>query len=555
MNLGDILIQRGKITPDQLSQAVASKKEPAERLEKILVRLGFVDEREVLEVLGQQLHFPVVDLSKANVDVETLKQMPTKLVHRRKLIPLEKTNGKLRVATCDPFDLYGFDELRMITNLDVTPVLAAESEINAVIKKYFGVGGDTISQLVDDDSISVVSDVNEEAGDLAEMAQDASVVKLVNDLLLEAINERASDIHIEPYEHDLHVRYRIDGVLQNANVPPQIRRFQAAIISRIKILSNLNIAEKRLPQDGSFKIKAHGREIDLRISVIPMAFGEGVVMRILDKQAILLSLDDLGFMPETLKVFEEVINMPHGILLVTGPTGSGKTTTLYAALNKIVTDEIKVLTVEDPVEYHLDGVNQVGVNLKAGLTFARGMRSFLRHDPDVIMVGEIRDLETAETAIQASLTGHLVLSTLHTNDACSAATRLLDMGVEPFLVASSLEAVLAQRLIRCICKKCKEEYTPKSTEVPPDFNWKGEKFFRGKGCRDCRNTGFSGRKGIFELLVLDDDLKELIVQRASTGKLLNAARNKGLVLLRDDGFRKVRAGITTIEEVVRATKG
>jgi len=554
VSLGDTLVQRGKITSDQLATAMQAKRDPTERLDRILVRLGYLAERDVLEVLGEQLHFPVVDLAKATIDVETLKQMPAKLVHRRKLIPLEKTNGKIRVATCDPFDLYGFDELRMITGLDVAPVLAAETEINNVIKKYFGVGGDTISQLVDDDGIEVVSEVNEDAADLAELAQDASVVRLVNDLLLEAINERASDIHIEPYENELKIRYRIDGVLQNTNVPVQIRRFQAAIISRIKILSNLNIAEKRLPQDGSFKIKVHGREIDIRVSIIPMVFGEGVVMRILDKQAVLLSLSDIGFAADMLKVFEAVINQPHGILLVTGPTGSGKTTTLYAALNKIVSDEIKILTVEDPVEYHLGGINQVGVNLKAGLTFARGMRSFLRHDPDVIMVGEIRDLETAETAIQASLTGHLVLSTLHTNDAASATTRLLDMGVEPFLVASSLEAVLAQRLIRCICRKCKEEYTPKPSEVPPDFNWKGERLSRGKGCRECRNTGFAGRKGIFELLALDDDLRELILQRSSTNKLLNAARAKGLILLREDGFNKVRAGLTTIDEVVRATK-
>ncbi len=554
MTLSEILIERKKITPDQLQQALDARRDPTERLDRILVRLGFVDERDVLAILGEQLSFPVVDLTRAQIDVETLRQMPAKLVHRRKLIPLEKTNGKIRVATCDPFDLYGFDELRMLTGLDVMPVLAAESEINAVIKKYFGVGGDTISQLVDDDTVEVVSEVNEDARDLAEMAQDASVVKLVNDILLEAINERASDVHIEPYENDLKIRYRIDGVLQNTNVPPQIRRFQAAIISRIKILSNLNIAEKRVPQDGSFKIKVHGREIDIRVSIIPMVFGEGVVLRILDKQSILLSLNDLGFMPEMQVQFEQVINMPHGILLVTGPTGSGKTTTLYASLNKIVSDEIKVLTVEDPVEYHLGGINQVSVNLKAGLTFARGMRSFLRHDPDVIMVGEIRDLETAETAIQASLTGHLVLSTLHTNDAASATTRLLDMGVEPFLVASSLEAILAQRLVRVICTKCKEQYTPKASEIPPDFNWKGEPLWRGRGCRDCRNTGFSGRKGIFEFLVLEDEVRELVMQRASSSKVLACGRKHGLVLLRDDGFRKVRAGITTIDEVVRATK-
>jgi len=343
-------------------------------------------------------------------------------------------------------------------------------------------------------------------------------------------------------------------VLQNTNVPPQIQRFQAAIISRIKILSNLNIAEKRLPQDGSFKIKVHGREIDIRVSIIPMVFGEGVVMRILDRQAVLLSLEDLGMNPDTLGIFADVISQPHGILLVTGPTGSGKTTTLYAALSRIVSDTIKVLTVEDPVEYHLYGVNQTSVNLKAGYTFARGMRSFLRHDPDVIMVGEIRDLETAETAVQASLTGHLVFSTLHTNDAASATTRLLDMGVEPFLVASSVEAIMAQRLVRTICKHCKEPFKPDRKKLPPDFDPGDGPLFSGRGCRECRNTGFAGRKGIFELMRMDDDVRDLVIQRSSAQKVLATAKKNGLILLREDGWRKVRAGITTVEEVVQATK-
>lgn len=556
MNLGDILIQRNSITQEQL-KAANEQCGPTDRLDRVLVRLGYCSETHVLEALGELYHFDVVDLtgSSVPVNVELLRKMPSKLVHRAKLIPLDRVNGSLRVATPDPFQIYAFDELRMLCGLEVKPVLAKESEINEIIKKHFGVGGDTVSQLVDEDGLEVVSDVGESAGDLAQMAQDASVIKLVNEILLEAINERASDVHIEPYEHDLKIRYRVDGVLRNTNVPPQIRQLQAAIISRIKILSNLNIAERRVPQDGSFKIKVHGREIDLRVSIIPMVFGEGVVMRILDKQAILLSLEDLGFDPDMLKIFEHIIRQPHGIMLVTGPTGSGKTTTLYAALNTIVSDEIKCLTVEDPVEYHLEGVNQVGVNLKAGLTFAKGMRSFLRHDPDVIMVGEIRDLETAETAVQASLTGHLVLSTLHTNDAPSATTRLLDMGVEPFLVASSVEAVLAQRLVRTICKHCKEEYIPQKSEVPPDLGWNGEPLYRGRGCRECRNTGYSGRKGIFELMVLNDELRELVLQRSSAGKIKNEAIKNGMVLLREDGWNKVRRGLTTISEVVQATKG
>ncbi|MFQ5412192.1 MAG: GspE/PulE family protein, partial [Phycisphaerae bacterium] len=360
MNLGNILIEDAVVTQDQLDLA-NQQCGPSDRLDQVLVRLGYCSETDVLKALGRLYHFDVVDLTDPSlvVDVDTIKMMPSKLVHRAKLIPLNRENGSIRVATRDPFQIYAFDELRMITGLEVKPVLAKESEINEILKKYFGVGGDTVRELVDEDNVEVVSDVGESAGDLAEMAQDASVVKLVNEILLEAINERASDVHIEPYENDLTIRYRVDGVLRNTNVPPQIRQLQAAIISRIKILSNLNIAERRVPQDGSFKIRVRDREIDLRVSIVPMIFGEGVVMRILDKQSILLSLPDLGFQGDMLKVFEHVISQPHGILLVTGPTGSGKTTTLYAALRGIVSEEIKVITVEDPVEYHLDGINQV----------------------------------------------------------------------------------------------------------------------------------------------------------------------------------------------------
>jgi general secretion pathway protein E/type IV pilus assembly protein PilB len=557
VTLGNLLVKQGKVTQDQLEQATEAQRDPSERVEKILVRMGFVTEHSVLETLSEMVHMPVVDLNTVEIDVEQLKMMPKKLIHRRKLIPIARHNGTLRVATNDPFDIYAFDELRMLTGLDITPVLSTESEINAVIKKHFGLAGGTVSELVeeerkDPDGIEVISEVSTEGGDLAEMAQDASVVKVVNDFLLEAINERASDIHIEPYEYSLGVRYRVDGVLQQANLPAEIQRFQLAIISRIKILANLNIAERRLPQDGSFKIKVHGREIDMRVSIIPMTFGEGVVMRVLDRQSTLLSLTDLGMEGITLDLFQEIISQPHGIMLVTGPTGSGKTTTLYAALNKIVSDEIKVLTVEDPVEYHLAGVNQTSVNVKAGMTFARGMRAFLRHDPDVIMVGEIRDLETAETAVQASLTGHLVFSTLHTNDAASATTRLLDMGVEPFLVASTLEGVLAQRLVRTICKHCKVKYKP--DRLPPDFDTQGIELYHGKGCRECRNTGYSGRRGIYELLRMTDEIRELVIQRSSSRKIEHCGRDQGLVLLREDGFDKVRRGITTIEEVIRVTK-
>ncbi|MGE3182288.1 MAG: GspE/PulE family protein, partial [Phycisphaerae bacterium] len=408
------------------------------------------------------------------------------------------------------------------------------------------------------DGIEVIDEAEIDSSDLdVQMAQEASVVKLVNEILVEAIDQRASDIHFEPYEYDFVVRYRIDGVLFKANVPGEIRRFQNAIVSRLKILSSMNIAEKRLPQDGGFKIKVHGREIDLRVSVIPMAFGEGVVLRILDRTAVSLSLTDLGMRGEVYEKFTELINRPHGIILVTGPTGSGKTTSLYAALSAIVSDDIKILTVEDPVEYYLEGVNQVQVLPKVGLTFARALRSFLRHDPDVVLVGEIRDKETAEVAINASLTGHLVFSTLHTNDAVSSTTRLLDMGIEPFLVSSSLEAAMAQRLVRRICKNCKEEYVPENPEtLPPSFNYQpGESLWRGAGCRECRGTGYSGRRAIYELMIMNDELRELVVQRQSASRMIPVAREAGMKLLAEDGWKLVREGVTTPQEVLNLTTG
>jgi general secretion pathway protein E/type IV pilus assembly protein PilB len=386
------------------------------------------------------------------------------------------------------------------------------------------------------------------------MAQEASVIKLVNEIILEAINERASDIHIEPYEHDLDIRYRIDGVLQIANVPPQIHRFQSAIISRIKILSNMNIAEKRLPQDGRIKFSVGGRQVDVRVSVIPMIFGEGVVMRILDKTNVLYKLTEIGMDNDTYIPFKELLDRPHGIILVTGPTGSGKTTTLYAGLNEIVGTDLKVITVEDPVEYNLQGVNQIPVDHNVGMTFARGLRAILRHDPDVVMIGEIRDLETAQAATQAALTGHLVLSTLHTNDAASAAMRMIDMGIEPYLVTSTLVGAMAQRLVRKICPDCKEAYEPDISKLPKDLPIEpGEKLYRGVGCQKCRNSGFRGRAGIYELMSMNDNVRARIMARAPISDIVEAARPSGLRLLREDGWVKVKKGMTTPSEVLRCT--
>jgi general secretion pathway protein E len=556
MGIVEVLFEKGLITPDHLAEAMELRKREGLRLDRALVRLGYVTEEQLLTILSEQLAIPMIDLSEVTIDVETLRSLPAKLVYRKKIVPVSRENGVLTVATSDPYDMYAFDELRLITGLVVQPVLAPEDEIAKLIKTHYGVGGDTIDEMMTaDDEVKVIGETSADTEDLLEMAQEASVIKLVNEIFLEAVSERASDIHIEPYENRLIIRYRIDGVLHEANMPPQIGRFQAAIISRIKILSNLNIAEKRLPQDGRIKFQVGAKQIDVRVSIIPMLFGEGIVMRILDKSNVLFNLQQLGMANDTFGVFREIIDRPHGILLVTGPTGSGKTTTLYAALQEIVSPEVKVLTVEDPVEYHLDGVNQIQVAPKIGMTFARGLRAILRHDPDVVMIGEIRDLETAEAAIQASLTGHFVLSTLHTNDACSAATRLLDMGVEPFLVTSTLAAAMAQRLVRTICVECKEAYEPDREQLPADFILPpGAPLYRGVGCRRCRGTGYRGRSGIFELMMADDAVRERIMVRAQATDIIAEARKVGMRMLREDGWQKVRDGVTTPEEVIRSTK-
>jgi general secretion pathway protein E/type IV pilus assembly protein PilB len=560
MSVGEALVSKGVITPETLEEIMAGRKSSAERVDHALLRSGVVSERQVLEVLSEQLDIPFIELNESDIDPELLKKVPSRLVHKYGLMPISKNGKGVRVATSDPYNMYALDDLRASINMPVEPVLATTSDINKMIKTFFGVGGEVLTAMVaESDELEVLGEVHVDSDDLdVAMAQEASVIKLVNEILIEAINERASDIHFEPFEVDFRVRYRVDGVLHKANVPPEIYRFRAAIVSRIKILSNLNIAEKRLPQDGGFKVKLHGREIDLRVSINPMAFGEGVVLRILDRAGLLLTLPDVGMTGDLLERFRVMIDRPHGIVLVTGPTGSGKTTTLYAALNTIVSPELKILTIEDPIEYYLDGINQVQILPKVGLTFARGLRSFLRHDPDVILVGEIRDKETAEVAINASLTGHLVFSTLHTNDAVTANTRLTDMGVEPFLISSSIEGVLAQRLLRTVCKHCKEEYVPTDEDakrLPREMEYKsGEHLWRGRGCRECRGTGYSGRSGVFELLTMNDEIREMVNDRASASKLLGAAKRNGLRLLRDHGFELARAGKTTPEEVARCTK-
>jgi general secretion pathway protein E/type IV pilus assembly protein PilB len=435
--------------------------------------------------------------------------------------------------------------------------LAPSAEIDRALKKLLGVGADTLQTLTADaNELQVIDADKEDDLDLANAAQDASIIRFVNQVMTEAIDGRATDVHVEPFEDELRLRYRIDGVLQEANVPPSVRRFHAAIVSRIKILSHLDIAEKRLPQDGRIKIKISGREIDVRVSIIPMIHGEAVVLRILDRGDMQLGTEHIGMSPRDREHFDRILDMPHGIVLVTGPTGSGKTTTLYAALTKINDVERKIITIEDPVEYQLRGVNQIQVNTKSGLSFGAGLRAILRHDPDVVLVGEIRDRETAEIAVQASLTGHLVFSTLHTNDAPGAATRLVDMGVEPYLVSSSVEVVVAQRLVRVICPKCKTRTSEADfAKLRTEF---GElvpaALYHGVGCRHCQGTGYRGRQGIFEVMTITDEIRSLILERAPSHAIRAAAVRSGMKSLREDGWRIVADGRTTIEEVIRNTK-
>lgn len=553
MRIADVLVRKGVLTADQSAAARRLQQTEGLRFDRAVLRLEYLSERELLAALAEHLKLKVADLSQLALGPDVLRLLPAKLVFRKRLFPIARTDGTIEVATSDAFDLSALDEVRLLTGLEVRAVLAPAEEIDKLIKAHYGVGGDTIDEMVAGEAAgaSVESATSE---DLLEMAQEASVIKLVNEIIIEAVNERASDIHIEPYEHDLSIRYRIDGVLHPASVPPQIHRFQAAIISRLKILANLNIAERRVPQDGRIEFSVGGRQIDVRVSVIPMLFGEGIVMRLLDKSSVLFTLTQLGMDDTTFSRFQGLIRRPHGILLVTGPTGSGKTTTLYAALNALVNSEIKVLTVEDPVEYHLRGVNQIPVDPQVGMTFERGLRAILRHDPDVIMIGEIRDLETARAAIAAALTGHLVLSTLHTNDAASAPMRLLDMGVEPYLVSSTLVGAMAQRLVRTICRKCQTTEPSDPRTLPEDLGCQpGEVFHRGAGCDACRGTGFRGRTGLYELLTITEPLAECVLHRRPPPELIRAGRLDGLRLLREDGWIKVRQGITTVDEVVTCT--
>jgi general secretion pathway protein E/type IV pilus assembly protein PilB len=512
-------------------------------------------EEDILRWLAKEYGLAYTTLDEIEPDRQLLSLFPARILLKEELLPLRRQNGTVEVATSRLFATQGLDALKTLTGLNLKPVLASSEVIQREMKKRLGVGADTIDTLGEEGSFQVVDEHPEEDTDLDTAAEDASIIRFVNQVLKDAIELRASDIHLEPFEDELRIRYRIDGVLQDVPVPAQIKRFQPAIVSRVKILSHLNIAEKRLPQDGRIKIRIEDSEVDIRVSVIPMLHGEAVVMRLLRQNSTLRGLAEIGMNTRELSGFRRVLQMPHGIILVTGPTGSGKTSTLYTALNEINDSDRKIITIEDPVEYQLRGVNQIQVSEKAGLTFAKGLRSILRHDPDVILIGEIRDQETAQIAVQASLTGHLVFSTLHTNDAPGALTRLVDMGVEPYLVASSLEAVLAQRLVRVLCKLCKQEdHSPAAEAFKAQVGIPASTtIYRSVGCRECRQTGFLGRHAIFEWMDSDNEIRQLILKNSSSDLIRDAARRGGMRTLAEDGWRLVQMGVTTVEEVLSVT--
>ena len=553
--LGEILVAEGLTSPDAVERALARQRSTGELIGQALVALGVVTQDEVLRALATQQDLPFLPRDEMPSALPVLKNLSAKYLRTYAVCPVSVEAGLMTVATSDPRNPVVLDDLRQTTGLNVKLVISSPEAITeAIDRTYDGANASALQRIVEGMDDERGADGDEDVSHLRDMAFEAPVVRLVNLLIENAIAAEASDIHIEPFEDTLRIRYRIDGILYDQEAPP--RRLQAAVTSRIKIMAEMNIAERRLPQDGRIRVNLHGTRVDIRVSTIPTVHGESIVMRLLQRSSVFLPLDKLGFPADTLKRFESLIKRPHGIILVTGPTGSGKTTTLYAALDKINSPDRKIITVEDPVEYQLKGVNQIPVKPKIGLTFATGLRHIVRQDPDVILVGEIRDLETAEIAIQASLTGHLVFSTLHTNDAPAAITRLQDMGVEPYLVASVLEAVLAQRLVRRICGACRVQDTPSAADLdalgvtaPP-----GTRLFRGKGCEECRGTGYRGRMGIYELFPITEDARSLVLRRSAARDIRQYAISAGMVTLRMDGWRRACEGQTTVDEVLRVTQ-
>ena len=557
MSLGESLVEEGVLTADQLKKAQAEEKQSGIRLRKALVKLGFVAEDDLVAFLSTKLAIPHMELGSTLIDNALIDLVPEDLARKHELIPVLKIGNRLTCAMVDPWNVFALDELRLKTGLIVEPAVASETEVRKALDQYYGAKGsmEDILKSIDAQKLEEPKGKEVDLKELQDKVKEPVVIKLVNLIILKAIREGASDIHIEPEDETLKLRFRVDGVLHEEPPPPKY--LQSFLISSVKILANLDIAERRIPQDGRFSLKIENRQIDIRVSSVPTIYGENVVLRLLDATNAILKLTSLGFSKDTLDRYEKLLSRPHGILLVTGPTGSGKTTTLYASLDQINSIERNIITVEDPVEYRLAGIRQIQVNTKVNLTFANGLRSILRQDPDIIMVGEIRDYETAEISTHAALTGHLVFSTLHTNDAAGAMARLIDLGVEPFLVSSSLSGVLAQRLVRKICADCRGDYVP-SKETLKDLGIEsleaGAKFFKGKGCVHCLKTGYKGRIAIFELLVPDEKMRNLIVAKASSEDLRKYAHSAGMKSLKEDGIRKVFEGITTVEEILRATQ-
>jgi len=545
--LGEILVERGIITRAQLEETLKEQKLTGQKIGDILVEKGLITQEELNGALAVQREVPTLDLSEYLIDAEVVKLIPEEIARTHKLMPVFLENNILTVAMANPFDVFVVDELQRRTGYVIQPALVNEMDIRRAHQQYYGAS---------EDLTELISSIDKKKLKQAEnLGEEASVIKIVNQIITQAIQERASDIHFEPEENVLGLRYRIDGMLVRKNPLP--KELEGAIISRLKIMAGLDIAEKRLPQDGRILMRVSKREIDFRVSTCPTVHGENVVLRILDKSSLVVGLESLGFSPEDLQRFKDIITTPYGIVLVTGPTGSGKTTTLYSALQSLNKEDVNIMTIEDPVEYQFPHIRQVHVNLKAGLTFAKALRSFLRQDPDIIMVGEIRDMETAEIAVQAALTGHLVLSTLHTNDAPSAFTRLLEMGIEPFMVASSIIGVIAQRLIRRVCDNCKEEYTPsaetlKLLELESKVS-KTAKFVKAKGCKLCNHTGYKGRIGIFEILKNSPRIQELALHRASSFEIKQVGQEEGMKTLRESAMEKLLQGITTVENILRVT--
>lgn len=556
--LTELLRRSGLLTDEQVVDILARNNEVNLSVTQVIVDAGYASEVDFLAAISKVMSIPFQRLNELAVGNEVLSRLPAKMVFQYNIIPIAIENGAIKIATSDPFCANVVDAVRLVSGLRVRMILSPSVDIGKAINKFYGVGADTVERLIEDNTIEDPSQSLLDKVDLSDLDQEASIVKFVNQVIWEAYKDRATDIHFEPMEDELRIRYRVDGVLHQTSMPPQLKRFQAAIISRIKVMASMDIAEKRLPQDGRIGLSIHGESLDIRVSTIPTVYGESISLRLLTRGTGLLDLSGIGMSPIDENMIRKLIEKPHGILLVTGPTGSGKSTTLYSCLHTINSIDQRIITVEEPIEYEISGVNQIAVRPEIGLTFAMGLRHILRQDPDVIMVGEIRDYETAEIAIRASMTGHLVFSTLHTNDAAGAITRLIDMRVEPFLVASSVEAIIAQRLVRILCDVCKREKEMEESflnkiDFPSEKQGKNI-IYESVGCEKCRRTGFLGRNGIFEVLVVNDSIRPLIIGRESSNVIKQVAIKQGMRTLREDGWVKVKNGVTTIEEVLRVTE-